>query len=145
MAELNPVNPTAPRGIKSSLLKQPKPVGHLAKSSTWSGDKSQGAAFENHNDAVTHKRKCAATKNSNVEANEMNCANAIVAPTKASGNHPSQEPEDSVGRLAHCTSGLVIYARRQHLRIISMPWHTRRNVPLPIKFKKNHHQIGKER
>ena len=75
----------------------------------------------------------------------MRLVDTVVTPKNASGINSSHEPEDSVGRLAHCTSGLVIYARRQHLRIISMPWHTRRNVPSPIKFKKKHHRTRKER
>ncbi len=79
MEELNQVNPTAAIGVNPS------------------------AAFENHDHAVTHKEKYAATKNSNAESNEMNCANTTVAPKKDSGINLSQEPEDSVGRLAYCT------------------------------------------
>jgi hypothetical protein len=97
--KLNQVNPTTARGVKPSLLKQPEPVGHL----TFTCDKSQEAAFENHDDTVTHKEKCAATKNSNAEANEMNRADTTVALKKDSGINPSQKTEDSVGRLANCT------------------------------------------
>lgn len=92
------MNTLAARGEK--LL---EPVGHLAKSTTWTFDESQEASFDDYSDSVTHDKESPITKILNGYANEMNCVDTAVASKKASGINLSQVHADSGGRLAHCT------------------------------------------
>ncbi|KAL3770631.1 hypothetical protein ACHAW5_007086 [Stephanodiscus triporus] len=95
---LNPVNTLAARGEKPL-----EPVGHLAKSTTWTFDESQEASFDDCSDSVTHDKENPITKILNADANEMNCVDTAVASKKASGINLSQVHADSGGRLAHST------------------------------------------